>query len=401
MDVPDARAEEIALAALRWRWWGAAVGAALTLAAGYAGLRAATDASQAARWALLSAVALVFVLAVLRRNLPRNHLPGGALLPGLGPANWVTIGRAILLALLAGFILLPRPAADLAWVPAILYTIAIAADLLDGTLARLTGRVTALGATLDMEFDGLGMLVAVTLAVRYGQLPWPYLLVGLARYLFVAGLWRLARQGRPIHDLTPSSFRRIAAGLQMAFVSVILWPLFGPPATFVAGACFGIPFLGGFLRDWLVVSGAVDPPSAGYRRVMRGYAWIARWLPLALRLGSAGLAAGVLGALVWAAPPPSYLALGTAGPSVAAAAGALALLMAVCLALGALSRLAALGLLAAVCADLVVRGYQPYHAALLAAIIGLLYLGSGAYALWPADDALFTRRTRRRDSAGG
>ncbi len=379
------------MAALRRRWLAAALLATLALAAGYIWLASAWDAGQRWRWALLTAAALAFVLTTLWRNLPKNHRPGQALLPGLGLANWVTILRALLLALLAGFIGLPRPAGTLAWAPAILYTVAIAADLLDGVLARLTRRVTVLGATLDMAFDGLGMLIAVTLAVRYGQLPLPYLLVGLARYLFVAGLWWLQRQGRPIRDLTPSTFRRIAAGLQMAFISVILWPLFGPPATFVAGACFGIPFLLGFLRDWLVVSAAVHPASAGYRRIMKWYARAARWLAPAFRLAGASLAVVLLGPLPWRVPSP-YFDLGAIGTPLAVTAGMLALITAPLLLAGAVSRLAGLGLLAATCIDVAMRGYQLHHAGLLIATIGLLYLGGGACALWPADDALFERR---------
>lgn len=402
MDGLDARTEGLAWAALRRRWWVAAVGAALALIAGYLWLGAAWDASLAARWALLTAATLIFVLAVLRRNLPRNRLPGGALLPGLGPANWVTVGRAVVLALLTGFIALPRPAADLAWAPAILYTIAIAADLLDGALARLTRRITVLGATLDMEFDGLGMLVAVTLAVRYGQLPWPYLLVGLARYLFVAGLWWRKRQDRTVYELPPSTLRRIAAGLQMAFISVVLWPLFGPPATYLAGACFGIPLLAGFVRDWLVVSGAVDAAAAGYRRVGRWYAFVKHWLPPVLRLAGAGLVIVLVGSVLGEASeavllgelgqPAAYLALGAGGQTLLVLVAVLALLSVGLLVLGVTSRLAAVGLLAATCTDLAVGGYQPYHAWLLVSTIGLLYLGGGACALWPVDDALFERR---------
>lgn len=397
-----------ALTALRRRWWAAATLAALALAAGYALLRVAWGAEPAVRWVPVSAAGMALILAQLWRNLPANHLPNRPLLPGLGPANWVTVLRALLLALLAGFLALPRPTVGLAWALAILYTVAIAADLLDGALARLTRRVTALGATLDMAFDGLGVLVAVGLAVRYGQLPWPYLAVGLARYLFVAGLWWLKRRGRPTHDLTPSALRRIAAGLQMAFISVILWPLFGPPATVVAGACFGMPFLAGFTRDWLVVSGAVDPAAAGYRWVMGWYARLATWLPLALRLGGAALALKIgtqidLMTLIEAAAAPAtlpdaYGALGGFGGALAGIVGVLALLAAGLIALGVVSRLSALGLLAATCTDLAVQGYQPYHGGLLVATIGLLYLGGGAYALWPADDALFERRAigRRR-----
>lgn len=363
-----------ALCSLRRQWWWAVGLAVALLAAAFFWLWTTWGLRPALSWVVPAVLAATFELALLRRNLPANHLPAAtALFSGLGPANWVTVARGLLLAILAGFLVLPRPADALAWAPAVLYTVAIAADLLDGALARFTRRVTVLGATLDMEFDGLGVLVAVGLAVRYGQLPWPYLAVGLARYLFVAGLWWLKRRGRPTYDLTPSALRRIAAGLQMAFISVILWPLFGPPATFVAGACFGIPFLAGFTRDWLVVSGAVDPASAGYRWVARGYALVARWLPPVLRLGGAALA----------------LKIGTQ-------IDLMALLAAGLIALGVASRLSALGLLAATCVDLAVQGYQPYHGGLLVAIIGLLYFGGGAYALWPADDALFERRAARR-----
>ena len=236
-----------ALASLRRRWWLALGLGILLLAAAFFWLRATLGLRPAVFWAALAVPTAVFELAVLRRNLPANHAPAEAtLFPGLGPANWVTVSRGLLLAVLAGFLLLPRPSGALAWAPALLYTVAIAADLLDGALARLTGRVTALGAALDMEFDGLGVLAASALAVRYGQLPWPYLSAGLARYLFVAGLVWLKQAGRPTAALTPSTIRRIAAGLQMAFISVILWPLFGPPATTVAGVCFAVPFLVGF-----------------------------------------------------------------------------------------------------------------------------------------------------------
>ena len=383
-----------ALASLRRRWWLALGLGILLLAAAFLWLRAALGLRPAVFWAALAVPTAAFELAVLRRNLPANHAPAAtALFPGLGPANWVTVSRGLLLAVLAGFLLLPRPSGALAWAPAILYTVAIAADLLDGALARLTGRVTALGATLDMEFDGLGVLAASALAVRYGQLPWPYLSVGLARYLFVAGLAWLKRAGRPTVALTPSTIRRIAAGLQMAFISVILWPLFGPPATTVAGICFAVPFLVGFTRDWLVVSGAVDPASPGYRRAAGWYAWGARWTPPVLRLGAAVLAGVFLAPALWRAEPrAAYLAMGAAGAALAGGAGLLALISAALLALGAVNRLAALGLLAATCADLAARGYQPYHGALLTAAIGVLTLGGGAFALWPVDDALFERR---------
>jgi CDP-diacylglycerol--glycerol-3-phosphate 3-phosphatidyltransferase len=88
-----------------------------------------------------------------------------------------------------------------------------------------------------------------------------------ARYLFVAGIWLLRRRGETIHELSPSILRRTLAGFQMSFMAVVLLPVFSPPATWVAAAGFGVPFLSGFLRDWLVVSGRFDPASVRYKKV--------------------------------------------------------------------------------------------------------------------------------------
>ena len=93
------------------------------------------------------------------------------------------------LGLLAGFVFLPQPSGGLAWLPALLYTLAIMADYLDGYFARLTHHATVLGEILDIEFDALGILMATSLAVHYGQLPWWYLPIGLSRYLFLFGIW--------------------------------------------------------------------------------------------------------------------------------------------------------------------------------------------------------------------
>ncbi len=60
-------------------------------------------------------------------------------------------------------------------------------DLLDGYVARVTRRESRLGAILDMEFDGLGILIASAVAVQYDKIPAWYLLLGVARLLFVAG----------------------------------------------------------------------------------------------------------------------------------------------------------------------------------------------------------------------
>jgi CDP-diacylglycerol--glycerol-3-phosphate 3-phosphatidyltransferase len=141
----------------------------------------------------------------------------------------------------------------------VLYTIAALLDFLDGSVARLTRRATRLGEILDMHWDGFGVLAASILLVLYTQVPPWYLLVGLARYLFVFGIWLRRCLGLPVSDLPPNVFRRALAGVQMGFIAVALLPVFTPPATWVAAALFALPLLVGFLRDWFFVSGVLDP----------------------------------------------------------------------------------------------------------------------------------------------
>ncbi len=346
----------------------------MLLLGGYFGLREVWGAAPAAAWALLAALALVALMLFLLRNLHLNApSETGLIFTDLGPANVITLARGLVAATLAGFIVLPRPPAPLAWLPFLLYSGVIWLDLLDGYVARRTGRVTALGVKLDMEYDCFAGLIASVLVVRYGQAPWWYLAWGLARYVFIAGLGRLERQGRPIYPLPPSVIRRIAAGLQMASASVLLMPLFSPPATTIASIAFLEPLLLGFVRDWLVMSGAVAADGPGYRAVARVYDRVARWLPPVLRLATVAMAG------LFLAPHMGIVGL-------FALVGGLALL------LGVGNRFAALLVLLAMCLDVLARGYQPQHAALIIALVGILYLGGGALSLWPADDALFVER---------
>jgi CDP-diacylglycerol---glycerol-3-phosphate 3-phosphatidyltransferase len=360
---------------LRRQWLIAACLAALFLAAVFAWLCFAWGAARAARWLALAVPVAAWHLLLLRRNLHLNHpLKNADLFAHLGLANWLTLARGLLVAGVAGFLLLPRPPGLPGWAPAALYTMAIVGDLFDGMLARVTGRVTVLGGALDLEYDCMSSLIASALVVHYGQAPWWYLSWGLARYIFVFGLWRLKQRGRVLHEVKPAAIERVAAGLQMGFASVALWPLFAPPLTTLAAACFLAPLLTGFIRDWLVISGQVDAGSAGYLRVRQVYGWSLRWVPPILRVTAAVLAA-------W-----------RFAPLLPAAFAVVALVAGACLLAGVLSRFVALALLAATCADVLLHGLGLPDALLVIVTIGLLYLGSGALALWPADDRLFQRR---------
>lgn len=119
-----------------------------------------------ATWAVLT--------RALRRSRPRSF----------GPANRVTLGRAILVggvtALVADSFESSPPVTLLVGLTAV----ALILDGVDGKVARRTGTSTALGARFDMEVDAFLILVlSVYVSMSLG--PW-VLLIGTMRYAFVA-----------------------------------------------------------------------------------------------------------------------------------------------------------------------------------------------------------------------
>jgi CDP-diacylglycerol--glycerol-3-phosphate 3-phosphatidyltransferase len=346
------------------------------LLAGYAIVAGAWTAGQAARWSAPAAAALAVQMAILWWALPRNRPAGGAApFATLGPGNGLTLARGALLGLLAGFLFAPAPPPALAWAPAILYSLERALDFCDGYVARVTGRETELGEVLDMEFDGLGVLIVTALAIQMGHLPAWYLLLGVTRPLFVAGAWLRRRQGKPVYDLPPSDYRRLIAGMQTVFLSVALWPVWEPAVMRLAGTLFALPLIFSFARDWLAVSGALDAESPGYARARRqAKALVEGWLPLFVRAGAALLAA----ALVWRAGEtlPRVLAL-------------LLLACALLLLAGCLGRAAALVLLFAAAAHASAAGLEwGGNALLMVGAAFVLHAGSGHFALWKPEERL-------------
>jgi CDP-diacylglycerol--glycerol-3-phosphate 3-phosphatidyltransferase len=388
------------LAQLRRRWWLVVGFYALAAALSYALLRSIGLAEPAWRWAMPVALAMGFTLTVLRRSLPDNHRRGEtALFPHLGLANAVTLLRGCLLGILAGFLLFPRPAGGLAWLPVLIYTAAAATDFVDGYLARVTNQPTLLGERLDMEFDALGALLAVSLAVAYGQLPAWALLMGLARYLFVAGLaWRVWR-GLPVYHLPSSTYGRIVAALFMSFVAVVLWPVLDPTATRFAAIWFALPLAASFGRDWWVVSGRIDPVSPAYRTALgRLHRLLTRRLPVLLRvlaaicfLWLAGTALRVPGGLVETLHWPGVLTPQASATLIMA----LGLVGFVSTLFGLEARLGALLLLFPAGASISTGGLNLANGLLLASAITLLHTGGGDWSLWRPSDRLFLQRLGR------
>lgn len=169
-------------------------------------------------------------------------------------ATIVTLSRGAVLAVFTGLLAGGQPAGS-GWVPATLFALAAGLDAVDGRLARATDSVSELGARLDTEIDGLTVLLGATFAVAFGLVPLAFLIVGIARYAFVAGIWLRKRRGLPIEELPPSQLRRVLGGLAMGTIWVALLPVPGPAISRPLALMVSVPFVFNFGRDWQSVSG--------------------------------------------------------------------------------------------------------------------------------------------------
>ena len=154
-----------------------------------------------------------------------------------GPANQTTISRALLAALVAGFVGEHNSSSAAATAAAL--TLAITGlDGLDGWLARRSRLSSDFGARFDMEVDALLVMVLSILAWQFGKAgPW-VLLSGLLRYGFLVAGWVLPWLARP---LPPSRRRQLVcvvqiAGLNLAIVPAIHLPASAPVAAVALAA---------------------------------------------------------------------------------------------------------------------------------------------------------------------
>lgn len=243
---------------IRWLYgqWLLAVGSGIALSSFCARFLALHWGDAAStRWFVTSGTVLVVEFGILWWFLLENKPSDGDLRAWLGLPNALTLSRGMLIAFVAGFLAVPKPTGTLSVVPGILYGITVVIDFFDGFVARRTARTTLLGERLDIEFDALGLLVVSLLGVVWGVLPIPYLAVGVARYVFVAGCWFRRQRDKPVHALPPSQERRILAVTQMLVVTSALLSLFDPLLMQVIATISLVPFLVGFVRDWLIVTG--------------------------------------------------------------------------------------------------------------------------------------------------
>ncbi len=139
----------------------------------------------------------------------------------LGPANLVTIARAMLVALTAG--LIGESASHQVASTAVAFAVtAVLLDGVDGWLARRSGMVSEFGSRIDMETDALLIMVLSVLVWQHDKSGVWVLGCGLMRYAFVAAGWLLPWMAGP---LTPTLRGKTVAVAQVAGLAFALLPV--------------------------------------------------------------------------------------------------------------------------------------------------------------------------------
>ena len=197
-------------------------------------------------------------LWIVARNTASGELgeePFGYL---FGLANAVTELRSGLYSIVVG-LAVATPTAAVAWLPGLCYGFGITLDKLDGTIARTVGRETALGERLDMTVDTAGFVAAPVVAVLWGLLPWWYLSLSAARYVFLGVRWLRRARGLPVFDRPDSDLGKYLAGVQMAFLTAVLLPAVPTDLGWRLAPVVLGPSLAVFGRDIVAISGLYPP----------------------------------------------------------------------------------------------------------------------------------------------
>ena len=145
----------------------------------------------------------------------------------IGPADYVTLVRLALVALMAST-LTREPTASLQWALITLTTVVGVMDGFDGWVARRTGTASAFGARFDMETDALLILVLSILVWRHDKAGVWVLLCGLMRYGFAAAGWILPWMAKP---LAPTRRGKTVAVIQYIGLGAALSPVFPSPSS--------------------------------------------------------------------------------------------------------------------------------------------------------------------------
>ena len=183
---------------------------------------------------------------------------------GLGPADVVTLARAVLTAGVAALVAEAFVGPPAVGVLVALATVGLVLDGVDGRVARRTGTASAFGARFDMESDALLVLVlSVHVAREVG--PW-VLLIGAARYLFVLAGHLLPWLRGP---LPPRYWRKVVAVVQAVALLLAASGLVPPLAAALALAVALALLTESFGRDVVGLARRRPAPAARRRPIVR------------------------------------------------------------------------------------------------------------------------------------
>ena len=140
----------------------------------------------------------------------------------LGPANRVTLGRAVLVALVAGTIAAPAWVQQHATWAAAVAAVALALDGVDGWVARRWRCASAFGARFDMELDAFLILALCVHLLVMGKAGSWVLAIGAMRYVFVAAMRVWPWLDGPLPE---SSRRKLVCVWQVASLLLCLLPV--------------------------------------------------------------------------------------------------------------------------------------------------------------------------------
>jgi phosphatidylglycerophosphate synthase len=133
----------------------------------------------------------------------------------LGLPSWITLGRETLVVGVAALVVDSFARRVPVTLLVTLAAVALAVDLVDGWVARRTGSTSELGARFDGELDAF-MLLVLSLYVARPFGVW-VLLIGAARYLFLAGERNVPWLRAP---LPPRRWRKVVTAVQGVVLTV-------------------------------------------------------------------------------------------------------------------------------------------------------------------------------------
>jgi len=200
--------------------WGLAVTA-------LAGMAASISAGLGTRYPVDATLACMALMTVVARAAQDDHP-----FPRFGAANYVTMFRAVVTALVAGLIG-ESGSAQLIWLIIGIVTLVAVLDGADGWLARRSGMESGFGARFDMETDAALILVLSVMVWRYDKAGGWVLLCGLMRYVFVAAGWLLPWLAAPLRSTRRG---KTVAVIQYIGLSVALAPIIMPPFSAAVAA---------------------------------------------------------------------------------------------------------------------------------------------------------------------